>query len=340
MAQLRLITMTTILALLIWVSADSLVSETALVGVTFEVVPDAGAADMIVAPAPGVVSYELQISGPRRDVEDILAKAPLKVRLPIPQRPTGTGQFPIDRTRLKTLLAEQWSEFGKLTLVSVDPDTLPVVVDHWVTRDVELTAGRLTLAYDVEPQFQRGTVTVRMRESRLSGLASPDRPRVDLSADIERLLKDQPRGEGVSIPVAIDGRAFGPDATLTPATMIVTATIKAGRTTATIPTVPILFAVSVPNLARPLRVAARDGSPLPLLAPSIRVSGATDEVAKLVRGATRAYGIIHIKEDDLEDLGRLKLMTPDYRLPPGIHLVEVPVPIEFKLLDASSEVPK
>jgi len=333
--------MTAVLSVLIWASADSLVNETASLGVTFEVVPDAGASDMIVEPGPSTEPHEIQISGPRRDVEDIVAKAPLRVRLRIPERPTGTGRYPIDRAALKNTMAEQWTEFRKLTLVSVEPETLPVVVDHKVNRQVELTTSRLTLAYDVEPQFQRGAVSVRMRESRLAGLPSPDRPQVDLSSDIERLLKEQTAGQNVTIPVTIDTRVFGPDAQMTPATVNVTATVKERRTTATIPTVPILFAVSVTNLSKPLKVAARDGSPLPLLAPSIQVTGPTDEVAKLVRGATRAYGILHLREDDLADLGRLKLMTPDYHLPPGVELAEVPSPIEFKLLDATSaDAPK
>lgn len=333
--------MTAVLSILVWASADSLVNETATLGVTFEAVPDAAAPAMIVEPAPTAESYEIQISGPRRDVEDVLARSPLRVRLRIPERPTGTGRYLIDRVALKTALIDQWTEFRKLTLVSVEPDTLPVVIDHRVNREAELTASRLTLAYDVEPQLQRATVAVRLRESRLAALPSPDHLQIDLSADVERLLKEQPAGQSVTIPVTIDSRLFGPDAQITPETVNVTATVKARRTTATIPTVPILFAVAVTNLSRPLTVAARDGSPMLLLAPSIQVTGPTDEVAKLVRGATRAYGIIHLKEDDLQELGRLKLMTPDYHLPPGIALAEEPPPIEFKLLGVTgADAPK
>ena len=50
---------------------------------------------------------------------------------------------------------------------------------------------------------------------------------------------------------------------------------------------------------------------------------------------TRAYGIIQLKEDDLEQLGILKLMTPEYHLPRGIELAEEPSPIEFKLIHDS-----
>jgi hypothetical protein len=83
-------------------------------------------------------------------------------------------------------------------------------------------------------------------------------------------------------------------------------------------------------------VVTRDGSTLSLMTQTITVTGPTDEVTRLERGTTRAYGIIHLKEEDLERLDELRLMTPEYRLPSGVSLVENPAPIEFKLIDTTA----
>jgi hypothetical protein len=233
-------------------------------------------------------------------------------------------------------MAEQWNEFRKLTIVSVQPDTLPVIVDHWITKDVDVVMKRLTLAYDLEPQLQRTPVTARLRESRLNELPPGQTLNIDVAADVERLLKEQPAGKRVTIPVTLDSRPFGPDAELTPGTIEVTATVKAQRTTAQVPTVPILFAVSFPNLEKPYRAVTRDGAPLSLVTQTITVTGPTDEVTRLLRGATRAYGIIRLKEDDLDQIDVLKLITPEYHLPRGIELAEEPPSIEFKLTNTAS----
>ena len=53
---------------------------------------------------------------------------------------------------------------------------------------------------------------------------------------------------------------------------------------------------------------------------------------RLVRGETRAYGVIQLKEDDLQQMGVLKLAVPEYHLPKGIDLAAEPPSIEFQLI--------
>jgi hypothetical protein len=334
MEQVKLLSMTVVLTLLIWASADSLVNETASITVSFTPVP-AAAPDMIVTAQPLSDAYELEVSGPRNIVEDLRAQPPREVRLRMTDRPTGATVVRLDRAMIKRELVEQWRESSKLTIASVRPETLPVAIDHWVARDVDIVLKRLTLAYDVEPQLSQATATVRMRESRLQAFPGEEPLQLDISADLERLLRDRPKGERVTIPLNLDARAFGPGAALEPSTVGVTATVKAQRRTAQIPTVPILFAVSFANLEKPYRAVARDGTSLSLVTRTITVTGPTEAVTGLVRGVSRAYGIVQLKEDDLDQLGVLKLVTPEYHLPHGIELAEDPSPIEFKLIDDS-----
>lgn len=334
MAQVKLFSMTAVLTLLIWASADSLVNEAATVAVAFELTP--GAADMLVEPAEALALFDLQISGPRSDIKDLLDQAPLRVRLRIPDRPTGPADLPLDRRYLKQQLAEQYREFRKLAVVSVHPDTLPVQVDHWTTRRIDLDLRRTTLSYEVEPQLDRTSVTVRMRESGPLSQPGTDALRIDISGEVERLLKGQPQGENLRIPLTLDASRFGRGATLDPGIVHVSATLKAQRRLVEIPTVPILLAVSFANLEQPLRPVTRDGTPLTLVAPSITVTGPIEDVARLERRTTRAFGIIRLKQDDLDDLGAIKLITPEYHLPPNITLAADPPPIEFKLIKAVS----
>ncbi len=336
MEQIKLLSMTAILSLLVWMSADSLVNETVSIGVTVEPVASASAADMILEATTAGSVVELQVSGPRRIVDDLKAKPRMSVPFPVAQHPTGPATIFIDRETLKRELSSRWSEFRKLAVVSVLPDSVHVTVDHWVTRDVEVSLDRLALAYDVAPQIPRTTVTVRMRESRLNALPAGQRLQVAIGSDVERLLRERPAGESVTIPVTLDARAFGPEAELTPPALSVTATVKAERTTAEIPTVPILFAVSSANLERRYRPTTRAGAALEVLTRTITVTGPTDAVTNLQRGVTRAKGIIHLKQADLEELDVVKVMTPEFQLPPGVELAEEPAPVEFKLIDTTA----
>lgn len=334
MEQFKLLSMTAGLTVLVWASADRLVNEAVSVGVMFEVVPAGGAPGLIVESDTPSAEYELQISGPRKIVEEVQSQAPLLVRLPILDRPTGPATIRIDRHRLKSEMADQWKQFRKLTIVSLQPDTLAVTVDHWIERDVDIVLTRRTLAYESEPQFQPTSVTVRMRESAIRQLPDRDRLQLGVASDLERLLKERPAGQSVTVPLTLDPRRFGPGASLTPNLISVTATLKAERATAEIPTVPILFAVSSANLEKTMRPVNRDGVPLTVVTRTIKATGPTDAVNRLVRGTDRAYGIIQLKQDDLEDAGVWKVFAPEYHLPPGIKLAEEPDPVEFKLINA------
>lgn len=332
MAQIRLLAMTAVLTLLIWAGADSLVTETISVGILLKAVPAAAGSNMVIRNDSNGERIDIQVSGTRRSVQAVQMRAPYHFRLPIEDRPTGIATISLDRYALKRELAEQWSDFRNLTVVSVNPDTLSVSVDRVVTKDVEVAAKRLTLAYDVEPQLQRTAATVEIRESFLQTLPSGQPLQIDIGPDLERLLKDQPAGKSVTVRVALDSRRFGPDAELKPNAIEVTATVRAQRSTERIPTVPVLVAMSFANLDKRIRAVTREGSPLSLVTQTITVTGPTDEVQRLVRGETRAYGVVQLKEDDLQQIGVLKLAVPEYHLPKGVELSEEAAPIEFQLI--------
>jgi len=336
MERVKLLSMTAVLTLLIWASADSLVNETTSVSVLLDVIPPATSPDMLVSASAAATPYELEVSGSRKVVEDVQAHAPVRLRIAMEEHPTGKTILRPDRTTLRSAIGQLGAEFGKLSILSLRPDEVAVNVDHMVTREVRVTAQNLTLHYDAEPQLNRSTVAIRARESQAPLGSVDDLTLLDIGPDLERLLKDQPVGRRVTVAVPIDLRPFGPDASADPGVVEVTATVQAERTTAEIATVPILLAVSFANLEKPLRPVARDGTPMVLVTQTIRVTGLREDVARLQRGESRAQGVIQLKQEDFENVGSLNLVTPEFNLPPGITLASVPTPVEFKLTSAAT----
>jgi len=340
MRQFRLLSVTAVLTLLIWISADSLVNESATLRVTFEWVPANPASGMVVRSEEGIERLDVEAIGPRRIVEAAQARGKLHVRLVVQDLPTGPSVLSIDRGQVRRELAELWSGFSNLTITSVKPDAIPILADHFVQRTITLEAKKLTLGFEVEPQLQKKTATLKMRESYFAANPESQAGVLDVGPDLERLLKDQVPGKSVTLRVPLDARKFGPDAELSPPSVEATATLKAQRVTETIPTVPIFVAVSFSNFGRPLQAVNRDGAPLSLVTQTVQVTGLAEDVAKLVRGETRAYGIVQLKEDDIQALGAVKLATPEFHLPKGIELAQAPTPIEFKLVAGAEPGPR
>lgn len=338
MEQVKLLSMTVGVTVLIWAAADSLVNEAVTARFSFEVMP-AGDTTMLVEIDSSARSqvFDVQLVGSRRIVDKIQARdEPLTVRLPVGDLPGGPSNFPLDKDQVKRAMAQQWREFRKLTILSIHPPFLPVVVDRMVTKDVDIVLGRLMLAYDAEPQLKRTVTEATMRESVYNQQSpSGQRPQIDIAPDVERLLRNRPPGDMATIRVTLDSGRFGPDAQLKPDTVDVTATVKADRRTAEISAVPIKVAVSFVSLGKAYQAVDRDGAALTLVTQPIKVTGPTEDVAALLRGDTRAYAVIQVKEADLADLGVFKLWVPEFHLPPRVELAEQPDSIEFKLIFVS-----
>ena len=87
----------------------------------------------------------------------------------------------------------------------------------------------MSLPYDEEPSSTVLFSTLRVRATRFEQLLSERQNQLDISGEVERLLRNKPRGESVSATVALDSRVFGPNATLTPNRVEVDAVLKADR---------------------------------------------------------------------------------------------------------------
>lgn len=340
MEQVKLLSMTSILTVLIWAGADSLVNETASIRLHVDLVPPDEQSMMLIDGAGAATRMDLEISGPRNTINHFMAQAPFKVRLPMEERPTGNAEIRLDRVRLKRAMDLQWHEFHELSIVTIKPDVIHAQIDHWLTRPVTITANQSRITYDGTPLLQQNTASVRMRESVYLHGDPATQLQIDISHELDRLFKDQPAGKRITLPVPIDTQLFGAGAIIHPNTIEVTAAVQANLATEQISTVPILLAISVANLEKTVRAVTRDGNPLSLMTQTITVVGQREEVARLKSGETRAYGIIQLKQEDFDALDIPKLVTPDYHLPEGVQLADQPPPIEFKLVNLAVSTDK
>lgn len=332
--HIKLLGMTAVLTLLIWAGADSLVTETATIGVMLEPAPATPESEMLVRAETPAMLFELQLLGPRRTVEVAREQAPIRLRWPVADRPTGKAAVTLDRDALEQQLASVSREFQKLSVSAVQPAELPLLVDHMVRRDVEVVAARLALTYEGRPRIEPATVAVRMRESKLTELEAVGQWQVlDVSGEFERLIREKPAGEAVTVLVPLDPRTYGPDAEFSPKAVEVTGAVQSARTQAEIPAVPIRLAMSFSTLRRGYQAVTGDGTELTLVTQTISVAGPAEEIARLVRGDTRAYGVIQLRDTDLAQLGVLRSFVPEFQLPRGVELTRKPDPIEFKLLE-------
>ncbi|MFQ5413900.1 MAG: hypothetical protein ACE5E6_05530 [Phycisphaerae bacterium] len=326
MDQVKLLGMTAVLTLLIWMTANSLVIESARIPITFELQPDLARPDMLVTLDATAGNYHIDVSGPRKDVEKAKDKAPLRVTLRIPDRPTGA-----DAIEIKPVLEQQWDRFPSLSLVGVNPPTLPVVVDHMVTVSVPVEPKPLKLAYVVTPRLNPTHVTATLRESDLTALRQAE-TRLRIEIDVETHLRDLPAGKSVSIDVPLEPALHGRAASVDPVTVHVTATVKGHRKTAKIGPVPVRADVSFESLGRPYRPVMPDGSTLVMQ--TITVTGPVEDVERLERNETRAIGLIRLRAEDFDhaQVNTIRRVIPDFFLPPRIELAEPAEPVEFKLI--------
>ncbi|MCO6435911.1 MAG: hypothetical protein J5J06_02360 [Phycisphaerae bacterium] len=338
MEQVKLLSMTAVLTLLIWATADSLVNDTRNLRVRVEPYPRGNPDLVMEIPPPAEQAYvEMEIAGPRKVVEDLASRETLKLRVPVVDRPVGAGELTLDNKELlRREIQTQWREDPRLNVGAITPASVPLTVDRWVRQPFELTLGRLRLNYDQPPQLNRSNVEVRLRESALNRIVQEaGRPAIDLSDEIERQLKksDVVVGKRIEFPVPIDASRFGPGATVEPPVLEGTAIVADQRVVKEIPTVPIKLVVSFAGLKRPLQPVGRDGAPINLVAQTIRVSGPPEDVLKLERGETKAFGLIQLKEAELEKPGDFRAWTPEFILPANLTLADPPVPVEFRLAE-------
>ncbi len=325
MEQLKLLSTTIILTVLIWATADSLVVENASIPIDLQVVPAPEADGMVVSKAGDARKFRVELSGPRKLIEQAQAAAPLTVKLQVTDRAAGSAV--ID---LKEAMEEQWRQFPKLNIIRVIPSQLDISVDHYVSKPVQLELkDRLVLSYDARPRLNRRSVMVTMLESDYQEFERAGRS-LNLTLDPERLLEEETPGQPAQVNMVLVPNEWGypVSAIFKPNSVRVSATVKADRSIAEIGTVPILIAVSVANFGRPVRAIPPGGGIL--ITRTIKVTGPAAVIERM-RQDERPVGIVRLKEEHLGSLGVQQSFIPEFQLPRGVELAEEPAPVVLTL---------
>ncbi len=330
MEQVKLLSTTIVLTLLIWVGADQLLTITTTVNVALSVAPASPDSKMIVRVADASPQrFAVKVSGPRRIVTQVEDAAPIEVTLPVGERE------PSDRTTLGNLvelLRRQRRAFKDLTIESVEPPTMDIVVDQWTIARVALVIkGPPQLAYKVPPQLEPAYIAVRMSLLRFRRMGSQAR---QIEIDVDSSLEGKPKDQPLSIKLPIPISKFGEGASAAPNTVRVVATLSvASPRRMTIPTVPIRLA---PGFAAFGRYGVELQGGQSFVTQTIEVTGADDALDRLDPNNTEIIGVIPLAKPDYEHLGRLLVKAPVFLLPPGIILVGDPEPVQFKLVAIES----
>jgi len=333
MEQVKLLSTTVLLTLLIWVGADQLLTVTAIVDVALSVAPASAESTMIVdvaGPSPALV--KVHVSGPRRVVAEVEDVDAIHVTLPVDERATSERAT---LGNLAELLQNQPRSLKNLTIEAVEPPTLGIVVDQRTTQRVALAVRQpLQLTYDVPPKLDPSYIVVKMSLLRFRRMGDQAR---QIEIDVESNLKGKPRDEPLSIKLPIPITRFGDGAEASPDTVQVVATLSAAQQRRmTVPTVPIRLAPGFAAFDRPIRAELPGGSAF--VTRTIEVTGDDDALDRLDLDNTGIYGVIPLTESDYERLGQLLVKMPDFILPPGIELYRDPEPVQFQLMAVESDV--
>ncbi|RJP30331.1 MAG: hypothetical protein C4547_16855 [Phycisphaerales bacterium] len=335
MEQIKLLTTTTILTLVIWIGADQLLTVSAKIRVRPRLVPASAESSMIVRLADGARdTLEVTVSGPRRLVADFDDVGVIDVVLPVDERPPDPNATLVN---LADLLGSQGKALKNLTVDSVEPPALNVIIDQRVSRMVGLSVKRpLQLEYEVEPKLQPSQITVdttALAYARFEG----QNPTIEI--DVEPDLRGKPRGEPVVLDLPVPLTRFGPNARSKVETVQVFATLKsAQKRTVTIPTVPIRLAPTILAFGRPFR-AKLVGRETNLLTQTIVVTGTDEALNRLDPNNSGIYGVIPLHEADYERPGPLEPRTPAFILPAGIRLDQEAEPVRIELVPESGSSP-
>lgn len=310
-SQLKLLSTTVVLTLLIWVTADELQIVTAPLTLEVRFEPREPGSTMQVLPIKAPALVKVQVSGTRRAVARAQARDPLPITIQLPDRPS-IARTQVDQ--LAELLREQPGPLRDLVLQSVQTPSVDVRIDRMMEVNVPVTVRRPTqLSFDTGPVLAPEQVRVRLWETVLKDLGGGVPP---IEVSVDDYLRDQPRDQTFSVAVPITVRGCGPDASCEPSTVRATGKLAPPSVEQRLlNTVAIRACVSFENLRRGIMVDVEGGGQVATLA--LKVEGTREALET----TSSLYGVINLREDDLRNVGQTLEMTPDFILPPGVKLV-------------------
>ncbi len=320
MQQLGLWFSTVALTLLIWVSADQLITESVEVPVTVSIRAAPNSNLVVTLLAGGTSEHLVTVSGRQSDVGKLGDGATRLIVLPLDESVLHGRELGPQSISLLEQLQSRPSEFPGCTVERVEPETVEVVIDRRVQREIPVTARLGSLDYSVQPQVDVTTAIVTVLQSEWDTIKDAN-PRLAIDAD--SYMASQAEGEPIRLDVPLqtistDSRSIRPLA-VSPETVVLRATLRQRRETGTIQAVPVKFVVSA-NVWSHYAVEFRDENPPETL--SVRVVGPPDEIDRLVSGQRKTFATIMLGTQDASADGAFQFFKPKFNLPIGVELAD------------------
>ncbi|MCB9850859.1 MAG: hypothetical protein H6817_09165 [Phycisphaerales bacterium] len=333
MQQLRLVSLSAVLALLIWVVADYSLTDTAKLQLRLE--PNAASHDMrVIVDDLTLLNCEAVVTGKRAVVNALRVKQPILATISVGVRSSGNTQLDLVES-----LRHTSGDLAQVIVQEVDPPTLPVRVDRDKTVMMPLEVRPGSLEYEgpivvktTDTRVPISEVTVTISELEYEQLAPEDR-RVVLNLD--NLLGTSQRGVPSEDIVPLPNIVGGYTVHLNPDAVLIEYQLAEQLQEMTISAVPIKIEAS-PDIFNSYRVEVRDAGTILTQPVTIR---ARAEVLDRVRNDDdyRITGVIELTAADKDTSGQYREFTPRFNLPPGVKLASAPEPIEFRLVPVETE---
>ena len=322
MQHIQLIVSTVVLTLLIWVAADQSLTDSAEIHITVVPVIREGTAMLVDLAHPDDGDLTVRVVGPRKRLDDL---GRFSDPIPLPIEASETGEHVVN---LRRRLAELREPFVGLTIDSVTPSTLRVVVDRYVTQAVPVELEQGSLGLEEVLRVEPATVTVRIRERHWQEIAGRS-PKFVIPS-IEARLRGRPEGERIEESVFLDSTLLGKPVDPEPNRVLVRGKLLRQLATVSLKAVNVGFFATRPQLWNDYRLDFPD--PDIVLTQTITVRGPRDALDRLLRGDPRVEGIIMVTGADTAGGEEFRTVVPTFHLPPEVELVDRPAPVEFRLL--------
>lgn len=321
MQQVRLLSATIALTVLIWASADQLTTERADLSVPITVVTQRNSDWVVESLEDPSRKYLVQVSGRQADVANLADLAIRDIKLTISD--TGLANRGLGTHNLSLLeeLRAHRSAFPGCAVVQVEPRTMRIRVDRRIREVVPVNVQLGALNYSVEPRVDPATVSVTVLQTAWDRIRDAN-PRIVL--DAESYMKSQPEGEPIrlDVPVAADVSSDAGQIealSIEPETVVLRATLRQRRKSGTIQAVPIKLVVSRGTWNRYDVQFRRENPPETL---GVKVVGSPDEVDKLVSGQRKTFAVINLGNPDALAGDSFQFFKPEFNLPPGVELAD------------------
>jgi hypothetical protein len=320
MQQLRLIGLSSLLTILIWVVADNSLSETASLKVILKPVSGAGEAMRVALLDRAQSSFEVTVTGKKTAITGLKSREPLNLAIQVANRDSGDYTL-----YLLDELVENTEELSEVMVQGVDPPSMRIQVDWDITVKMPVFLQRGTLRYDfleVDPK----EVDVKISELAYNALNPADR-RVVLK--IDDYLETAPRGKLASDSVPITPLIGDIPVTVSPGFVNIQYNLVEQLQELVLPAVPIKIEAT-PDIFNEFDFDVKEATAL--LTQSIKIKGPPKPIERIRAGEIRISGQISLSPADKAEPGRFRYATPKFNLPEGVELVSDAEQIEFRLI--------